>query len=364
MSFARVAYPPPPPTHNDLSSDERNNLIRSTKKLGKVLGSTPNVLDVRPTEGHTGRPSLTIVTSSNFTSPIQIIGTGLEHNRPSHPRRSASVSSTSTTMSDESNDTRFSLSSGRSDTESLTSAESWRPRKVVRKPPPSYQQTRSPSPASIKPLLETIPASPPFDTVPEDEAVGGHKRSISFASFGPPRPLSEDESAEFEIPSDASIRLSKMERVRRKLGDGVPVELVFPDEESAPEELQGQEGLPPIEETRRWTQRERSRRKSVDAHALSSSPSSSAVVSRPASMSRASPSATSALSRSDSMVSKSSKSSKSTTNESKIKSGFSLQRPLFAVVAPDDYITGCFEFSLRKHRAAYIKEFGKQSALE
>lgn len=303
---------------------------------------------------------MTIVTSSNFTNPIQIIGTEQEHNRLSHPRRSASVSSASTTMSDESNDTRLSLSA-LSDTESLTSADSWRPRKVVRKPPPSYQQTRSPSPASIKPSLETIPASPPFDIVPEDEAVGGHRRSISFASFGPPRPLSDIESVEFDIPSDASIRLSKMERVRRKLGDGVPVELVFPDEESTPEELLVKEGLSPIEETRRWTQQERSRRKSADLHGLSTSSSSSAVVCRPVSMSRASPSGPSALSRSDSMISKS---SRSTTSESKVKSGFSLQRPLFAVVAPDDYITGCFEFSLRKHRAAYIKEFGRQGALE
>lgn len=274
------------------------------------------------------------------------------------------MSSTSTTMSDESNDTRFSLSSARSDTDSLTSAESWRPRKVSRKPPPVYQQTRSPSPASMKPSLETIPASPPppFDSVPEDEAVDGHRRSISFASFGPPRPLSHVEEAEFDIPSDLSIRRLKMERLRRKLGDDVPVDLVFPDEERTSEEVQDEDdAVASIEETRRWTQQERSRRQSADLHSLASSPLNSAVVHRPVSMSRTSPSTPSALSRGNSTASAM---SRYPPTESKLKSGFSLARPLFAVVEPDDYITGCFEFSLRKHRAAYIREFGKQQTLQ
>jgi hypothetical protein len=35
----------------------------------------------------------------------------------------------------------------------------------------------------------------------------------------------------FNIPSNNSLRLAKMERLRRKLGDDVPIHLVFPDDE-------------------------------------------------------------------------------------------------------------------------------------
>jgi hypothetical protein len=45
MSFARVTYPPPPPTSNTLTLHERNQFVRSTKKIGTVLGSTPHMVD-------------------------------------------------------------------------------------------------------------------------------------------------------------------------------------------------------------------------------------------------------------------------------------------------------------------------------
>ncbi|KAF7970136.1 hypothetical protein HWV62_9253 [Athelia sp. TMB] len=344
MSFARVAYPPPPPTHNDLSSVERSNLIRSTKKLGKVLGTTPGVLDVRPGEGSIGRPSLTVVTDIELENL----------DRTSLCRRTPSVSSTSTSMSDDSTDTRFSLSSTRSDADSLTSAESssWQPRKVTRKPAPLFQTSRSPSPAtaSIRPLLETIPASPPFDSVPEDSAIDSHSRSLSFASFGPPRPLAH---VEFDIPSDASVRRSKMDRLRRKLGDGVPVELVFPDDENAQAEVLAEDEVMAPTETRLWTQQERLKRRSTDVRLPS--PLNSAVVCCP--MSTVSPSSALASPALSTVTN-------STARESKLSSGFSLQRPLFAVVEADDYVSGCFEFSMRKHRAAYIKEFGRQRTVQ
>lgn len=42
-------------------------------------------------------------------------------------------------------------------------------------------------------------------------------------------------------------------------------------------------------------------------------------------------------------------------------SSFSLQRPILAVVESDDFVSGCFDFGTRKHRAAYMKEFGRRS---
>lgn len=43
---AFIRFPPPPPTRNELSSEQRAQLIRTNNKLGQVLGSTPHVLDL------------------------------------------------------------------------------------------------------------------------------------------------------------------------------------------------------------------------------------------------------------------------------------------------------------------------------
>ena len=45
MPFTTVLYPPRPPTSNSFSAEERAHLVRSAKKLGKVLGTTPQLID-------------------------------------------------------------------------------------------------------------------------------------------------------------------------------------------------------------------------------------------------------------------------------------------------------------------------------
>ena len=54
-SPAVICFPPPPPTRNELSSEQRAKLIRTNNKLGQVLGSTPHVLDLSYI-GTYGRP--------------------------------------------------------------------------------------------------------------------------------------------------------------------------------------------------------------------------------------------------------------------------------------------------------------------
>lgn len=49
--MASHTYPPPeprtiaPPTNNTLSSKERSALVRSTKKIGRMLGDIPRFID-------------------------------------------------------------------------------------------------------------------------------------------------------------------------------------------------------------------------------------------------------------------------------------------------------------------------------
>ncbi|KAF7324680.1 hypothetical protein MKEN_00509500 [Mycena kentingensis (nom. inval.)] len=45
MYPTKVAYPCPPPTNNTLSSHQRSQLLRTTTKLGRILGTTPALLE-------------------------------------------------------------------------------------------------------------------------------------------------------------------------------------------------------------------------------------------------------------------------------------------------------------------------------
>ncbi|KIM80200.1 hypothetical protein PILCRDRAFT_822719 [Piloderma croceum F 1598] len=308
MSFAIVTYPPPPPTSNTLTSQERKQFVRSTKKMGKVLGSMPHLID----GSHKTDPVLLSLTipSSPDKPRLEIIDSPPSDCRHKRPGSGSSYSS----MSSESTDARSSLSSSRSVssyTESINSADSWRVRKPIRKPPPLLRLSAStvaegpPSAiASVKPTLETIPASPPFEPTAGDKpCVSQHPSTTSFAAFGPPRPPS------FEIPSETTLRWAKMERLKRKLGDGVPAKLVFPADD--------------VE----------SLRSNHSAHerpiASGSRPSTRATTESP---------------------------SMHTT-----KSSFSLERPLFAIVeGPDDHVSGCFDFGSKREKVTVARGHGRR----
>jgi len=304
MSFAKVTYPPPPPTINSLTLQERNQFVRSNKKIGKVLGSTPHLVDVSRLKDplHIDisvvpayKPHLEI-----FDSPVS------DHSHSSgRPRSSCSYSS----MSSESTDSQSSHSPSQcvsSYTETINCADSWRVRKPIRKPPPLLRlitdtATRGPpsTTASVKPTLETIPASPPFETITRDKYSDPRRnspRTISFAAFGPPK------APTFEIRSDATFRWAKMERLKRKLGDGVPAHLIFPSDGIETDIFD------PVPTSRR-------------SAASNSPPITSGFVE---------------------------------TSSPKIQGHtqkFSLERPLFAIVeGPDDHISSCFEFGSRRDR--------------
>jgi hypothetical protein len=104
-----------------------------------------------------------------------------------------------------------------------------------------------------------------------------------------------------------------MERLKRKLGDGVPAALVFPSEDV--------ENLP----------------------FESISTNTPSVISR----SRPTPNATDG--------------SSSKLLGSAPKSSFSLERPLFAIVeGSDDHVSSCFDFGSRRERVAVPREHGRR----
>ncbi|KAG6909768.1 hypothetical protein DXG01_015484 [Tephrocybe rancida] len=154
-----VVFPTPPPTTNDLSPDERARLVRSSKKIARVLGATPRFVDSE-SENYTRMPS-------TRKPPMLRLETSLE-TIPASPR-----------------------------TPTLTPA-----------PVPSKSRT----------LTTRHRRSPPLD---------GSLSSSPYKAEAD-SPLSSPTESLFVIPSQATTRRRKMDRLRRLLGEDVPVGLVFP----------------------------------------------------------------------------------------------------------------------------------------
>ncbi|KAI0330279.1 hypothetical protein GY45DRAFT_1251017 [Cubamyces sp. BRFM 1775] len=202
-----IRFPPPPPTRNELTAEQRAKLIRTNNKLGQVLGSTPHVLDL------TYRIQRIEIEEVPPKSPISVRNPFRMHGRnrslPKSEEGSLRAKSPDSVSSGSSGSSRKSTTSIRVHTET---DQAWRsPYPVTRARPPLLKLSAPCS--SRKPQLETIPGSPPFDQL--------------TSSLDPPT---------FSIPTDAAMRREKMRRLRRKLGENVPANLVFPSAEDSDSE--------------------------------------------------------------------------------------------------------------------------------
>ncbi|RPD65554.1 hypothetical protein L226DRAFT_543226 [Lentinus tigrinus ALCF2SS1-7] len=211
---AVIRFPPPPPTRNELSSEQRAKLRRTNNKLGQVLGSTPHVLDlsyiVPKTQIELLPPPKTPTSSRN---PFRMHSRSKSVPKVDMDAVRASAKSPDSVASRASSASRKSSASVRVKTDELA----WRSPYPAQRPPLLQLSVPNP-PRSRKPRLETIPGSPPFDQ--------------TTGSYEPPS---------FSIPSDAAMRREKMRRVRKMLGEGVPTDLVFP---SSPEQSDSEEDSP------------------------------------------------------------------------------------------------------------------------
>ncbi|EJF63739.1 hypothetical protein BD309DRAFT_948459 [Dichomitus squalens] len=210
---AVIRFPPPPPTRNELSSEQRAKLIRTNNKLGQVLGSTPHVLDLSYTVAPAPHTELPAPPKTPTSSRNPFRGHARKKSSPKADLEAMRKDATSP----DSVASRRSTSSVRVKTDELA----WRtPYSVQRPPLLKLLVPSSPSPSrSRKPNLDTIPGSPTYEP-------------LASAPIEPPT---------FYIPSDAAMRREKMRRVRKMLGDGVPHDLVFP---SSPEESESEDDSP------------------------------------------------------------------------------------------------------------------------
>ncbi|KAF7324678.1 hypothetical protein MKEN_00509300 [Mycena kentingensis (nom. inval.)] len=226
MYPTKVAYPCPPPTNNTLSSHQRSQLLRTTTKLGRILGTTPALLEESeemPTPIPLNLQRLAVplhaALSSKYTDDDALVrypSSGSDtlfssdYDTPSYMKRSPSVAS---------DRSRSSFESAKS-----MPIESW-PRPQTERPYLRVAIHNSPS------KLADIPQSPPAYSVhaPGPNAYPHQHTSYTIApARSPHAPAAPHGQAFAAMPSQNSMRRQKMDKLRRTLGENVPLDMVFP----------------------------------------------------------------------------------------------------------------------------------------
>ncbi|KAG6371531.1 hypothetical protein JVT61DRAFT_9237 [Boletus reticuloceps] len=198
-------YPHLPPTTNTLDSYQRSRLIRSTRKLGAVLGTTPYLL-----ENNTSFVLLPLGRTTSKTLKRQ--GSIFTHNQ------SSSLSVTSSTSTSSSHDPSPSASSITLPCHIAPRAQS---SEYLSLNPPGLPTTRRRRPGDKIPQLHlrinTVPVlltddrgAPPLPPTPST-----------------PTPLTPITPS---VPDVAETRRKRMAKLARHLGEHVPAELVFASE--------------------------------------------------------------------------------------------------------------------------------------
>ncbi|KAF9456238.1 hypothetical protein BDZ94DRAFT_420697 [Collybia nuda] len=205
-STAPFTYPIPPPTVNNLDAQARTRLLRSTRKLGVVLGTTPMFLEI---------PTTTTPTSVPITP------------RTKAYRREGRVfgHSPSSSISSESD---FETSFLTVDTKG-TSLETTLPAMSVTLSIESPPKKKSSKPASKKPLAQPLLLR--LRSVPTAPARPAHEKPIQPQPLSPLSPTFSQNSTSHDGSNpnkERDARRKKMAKLTRTLGENIPPELVFP----------------------------------------------------------------------------------------------------------------------------------------
>ncbi|KIK63320.1 hypothetical protein GYMLUDRAFT_241822 [Collybiopsis luxurians FD-317 M1] len=219
---------------SSITWQQRTQLIRSTKKLGRVLGINPQLVDIHAhysDEDDCLQRKGSIDSTASSSSSLR---TTRSRARTTHSR------SSSRTASPASHTSRHPLCTCSTDDLSLVNSTNDSKPLLRLAPPmsrPSSTSLSSLSSDDDDSLVESSLAvdkrytiRPPTSTSATSLAAGDRSSRDSFLSIvGAPPPS-------FTIPSSNSMRLAKMDWIRRLLGDEVPVHLVCPQEDDEEDE--------------------------------------------------------------------------------------------------------------------------------
>ncbi|KZT12639.1 uncharacterized protein LAESUDRAFT_739990 [Laetiporus sulphureus 93-53] len=225
MSHSVIRFPPPPPTSNNLTAEQRAQLMRTNKKLGQLLGSTPHVLDFCYTSA-----------SSRSATPVRVTESKPLWNVFKKRGRSKSTPRV-VDEDDEDEDDFVRVHAPPRPSTSTSSASSVKSHGSV----DSERLWRTPyRPSQLPPLLQLVPPKSKSKSKPRPEAVSSSQHEGEDEVSAPDSPG----APAFNITSDAAMRRNKMLRLTRKLGEGVPVDLVFPQQTDADSEDEIETPLP------------------------------------------------------------------------------------------------------------------------
>ncbi|KAF9500271.1 hypothetical protein BDN71DRAFT_1194842 [Pleurotus eryngii] len=230
MTSSKIVFPPPPPTTNSLTQQQRKQLQRSTKKLGQLLGSTPQLID-----------------EDAYGIDLYSTGPFIAYRDEPYPFHRGSMDSLSSSSSSSSGSSATSRSTSPASVfgspSSSRFSSSFRSVKSCGAPgsrsrPPLMRVGFNSAPCLAIPSLETIPSSP---TSPEASfslsrassfKIPEAKSCYTLRHSRTPSPRDSLIEPDFIIPSQNTLRRQKVARLRRKLGDEVPLSLVFPQQRS------------------------------------------------------------------------------------------------------------------------------------
>ncbi|KAH9943954.1 hypothetical protein B0H21DRAFT_469645 [Amylocystis lapponica] len=238
-----ILHPTPPPTTNTLDARQRVRLIRSARKLGSVLGATPQLIEPQPSPPEVPIARLPFGPSSRPGTPKSL----LSHRRGS-PAPSASPTPSLYASSANSSVASLVLPTPHGSCESLPEPRGYssKPRRSKELPRPLVLRLNAVPVSHSDPRVRVQPPSPSTAT------------SVTTPTpFTPTTPVP---------PSSAEARRRRMAKLQRTLGENVPHDLVFPapTPASAPSTLSvpalGHHGrspsldddLPPARSSRVW----------------------------------------------------------------------------------------------------------------
>ena len=215
-----LSYLPPPPTSNHLDLNQKSRLIKSTRKLGQVLGTTPYLLETRaelpitllPIGPRTGSPTPSTSSTSSSAESIRSIkrfrrqGSIFQHSPIVH-----SASSSTSSLSLPGN-----MSSSSVELPSTHSVPVSRRSKDTHRPPPLVLHL---NPVIVSPddhrvgeaQLSPLPAPPVLD--------------VDDFPMSPTTPIS---NAFFHQKREVDAKRRKVDKINRTFGESVPTELIFP----------------------------------------------------------------------------------------------------------------------------------------
>lgn len=213
------SYLPLPPTSNYLGFNQKSRLIKSTRKLGQVLGTTPFLLEtpaelpitLLPIGPRTSSPTPSTSSTSSAESIKSIKrfrrqGSIFQHSPIVH-----SASSSTSSLSLPGN-----MSSSCIDLPSTHSGPVSRRSKDTHRPPPLVLH--------LNPVVVSS----------DDYRIGGAQLSppptllaLDVDDF-PMSPMTPNSNAFFHQKKEADAKRKKVNKINRTFGESVPTELIFP----------------------------------------------------------------------------------------------------------------------------------------